>query len=182
MRQPFKALADKILLDKKLPNKQLFNGVLFQMGWFACVLGGDAIALLALAVFIVLHGLFFVEKKQEWFFIAGVVLAGFAIDSLLSGLGIFLFELPSAGYIPLWLLCLWFIFATTLNHSLVWLQYRLPLAALLGAISGPTSYFAGSKLAAVTLADPLWLSILVISVCWAILLPVLFLLSRRITL
>ena len=174
-------LSSNRLFNKALSNRKLLNGLLFQAGWFACVLGGDSIALLAVATVLLLHGLFFIEYKREWYFIIGMALAGIVLDSALTAFGIFLFAIPSLGYIPIWLACLWFIFATTFNHSLVWLQHRLPLAALLGAVSGTGSYYAGTKLAPVALADPLWLSILQISVCWAILMPLLCLLSRRVS-
>ncbi len=129
---------------------------------------------------LVFHGMFFVEKKSEWTFIAVVALLGFVLDSTLAALDILIFDTASLGYIPAWLLCLWVMFASTLNHSLAWLQSRLVLAALLGAIFGPVSYFSGTKLAPVMLAEPVFISIFTISLCWALLLPLLLMACQRI--
>ncbi len=44
--------------------------------------------------------------------------------------------MPLTGFPPPWILALWALFASTLNASLGWLQDRLLLAAVLGALSG----------------------------------------------
>ncbi len=125
-----------------------------------------------------IHELFIVKKRFEWPLIAIIAVTGFIVDNALTQLGVFSFQSPSLLFIPLWLICLWVLFATTLNHSLDWLKDRLWLAALLGAISGPMSYLAGSKLADVSLSSPPLFSLLCISVCWAILLPAFYLFIR----
>ncbi|WP_101758979.1 DUF2878 domain-containing protein [Oceanicoccus sp. KOV_DT_Chl] len=159
-------------------NKPLINAALFQLGWFACVLGGDAIAVAALLVVLAIHYQYFSRKPFEWLFIAGVGLTGLAVDTMMAWSGVMQFEFPSIGLIPIWLLCLWIMFALTLNHSLQWLQSKLWLAALLGGVSGPMSYLAGSKLAPVSLLDPVAYSLLPISLCWALLLPLMFYVLR----
>jgi len=158
--------------------KPLLNGLLFQLGWFACVFGGDVIALLCTITLLFLHGIFFITVKCQWVFIAAVTLLGFLVDTGLALLHVFQFEQASLGYIPVWLVCIWTLFATTLNHSLYWLQHKLCLAALLGAISAPLSYLAGSKITLVVLLDPLYLSLLPISICWALMFPVLLIASH----
>ncbi|ARN76298.1 hypothetical protein BST96_04430 [Oceanicoccus sagamiensis] len=156
---------------KGAANKKLLNAALFQLGWFACVLGGDVVAFVVTVAILCIHELFIVNKRFEWPLITIIALTGFVVDNALTQFGVFSFQSPSLLYIPLWLLCLWVLFATTLNHSLGWLKERLWLAALLGAISGPMSYLAGSKLADVALSTPPLFSMLCISLCWAILLP-----------
>ena len=165
-------------LIKSLANKKLINAALFQLGWFACVLGGDVIAFVVTVAILCIHELFIVNKRYEWSLIAIIAVTGFIIDNALSLFGVFSFQSPSLLYIPLWLMCLWVLFATTLSHSLAWLKDRLWLAALLGGVSGPMSYLAGSKLADVALSSPPLFSLVTISLCWAILLPAFYLYMR----
>ena len=166
-------------LFRVVVNKKMFNALLFQLGWFACILGGDSIALIAVAGILIIHGGFYMVNKQEWLLIAAMTLLGLLMDNALAFAGVFTFKAPELLYIPVWLLCIWVLFALTLNHSLKWLQSRLLLASLLGAVSAPMSYLAGSKLADVELLDPVYLSLLPIAMCWAIILPLAMLALRR---
>ncbi|MBN4055161.1 DUF2878 domain-containing protein [bacterium AH-315-K03] len=156
------------------------NVVCYQLGWFSCVLGGDRVAVFITALCLILHGKFVVSSKKEWWLIGGLSLTGLLVDSALSSAGVFIFETQnSVLLIPIWLLCIWVLFSTTLCHSLVFLQSRLPLAIVLGAVAGPSSYFAGSSMASVTIAEPLVTSLMMISLSWAIIFPCSLLLARR---
>ena len=74
---------------------------------------------------------------------------------------------------------MWPLFATTLNLSLRWLKTLAPLVvALLGAVLAPLAYYAGNRLGAVVYVDQL-VSLAVIAMAWAILLPVLVRVSIR---
>ncbi len=85
---------------------------------------------------------------------------------------------PSTQALPIWLLIMWLNFALTMNHSLAWLASRPWLAALFGAFGGATSYYAGSRLGALTFeAQPL-VVVSVIGIAWAIALPLLYRWSR----
>lgn len=160
----------------KLP---LLNALCFQLGWFACVLGGSAVAVPVTAVLLLIHGKYFVSSQFEWLLIAGMATTGLLLDGLLGKLGIFTFEEQGWFLIPIWLLCLWSLFAATLCHSLAWLQHRLLLALILGAVAGPVSYLAGSKMSAVSLPQPLLVTIMVIGSVWAIVFPLSLYLARR---
>lgn len=158
---------------------RVVNAVLFQLGWLACVLGGDAVAVGMLAAILFCHFGLVYRGEHEWRLIAIVGLLGVLCDSLLALAGVLVFDKPSLGLIPVWLACLWLIFATTLRHSLAWLERRLWLAALLGALAGPSSYIAGARLADVGFASQPLLSPLLLSLIWALLLPGLYWLSAR---
>ena len=80
---------------------------------------------------------------------------------------------------PLWILFLWAGLALTLNHSLAWLQSRLMLAALLGAISSPLSYLAGSRLGAVNIVSESSLWFVGLGLSWALTLPFLLWLAKH---
>ena len=167
-------------IKKLLSNKLLQNALLFQTGWFACVLGGDAIALLSLVLICFIHARFFVAKRSEWILITLVLLCGICVDNILAWQGIFSFgDHLNVLLIPLWLACLWALFATTLLHSLSWLNNRLLLASAFGALLAPLSYLGGGKLAGVQLMEPTLLSLIVIGFCWALLMPLFFIVARR---
>lgn len=66
------------------------------------------------------------------------------------------------------MVALWVNFATTLHTSLRWLLGRHALAALLGALGGPASYYAGARLGALTFpADPT-VSLIVLALVWSV--------------
>ena len=69
--------------------------------------------------------------------------------------------------IPFWLIVLWALLATTLNHCLAWTAQPRWRAALLGAIGGPLSYYAGQRLGAVTFPFGVWPTLLGLGVLWA---------------
>jgi hypothetical protein len=79
---------------------------------------------------------------------------------------------------PYWIVTMWMLFATTLNRSMSWLKGRLTLAAAMGAVAGPMSYYAGSKLGGIVFESPL-AAIVCLSVGWALIMPVVVLLSGR---
>lgn len=119
------------------------------------------------------------SRLARWLLAAGLL--GSATDSLLALAGLFSF-LPgplSAWISPPWLLFLWMAFGSTLPRSLAWLGDSPRLAAGLGAAGGPLSYYAGAELGAVRLTEPAGTSLLVLACVWAILLPGLFTLMRR---
>ena len=85
-----------------------------------------------------------------------------------------------AGAPPLFMLGLWMAFATLANVSLAWLKDRLGLAALFGAVAAAPSYYAGSKLGALAIGEPVWLSLGIIGAVWSVAFPALLLIARRI--
>ena len=165
---------------KSLSNKKFINAIVFQLGWFGCILGGDSLALPLLFVLLIFHYAFMVSQSAEWLLIAVVTLLGFIVDSFLTFFNVFQFSSVSLGPIPIWLICLWCVFSTSLCHSLSWLRDKLILASLLGSIFGPISYLAGSKMADVVIVEPTIHSLLLIGLCWAILFPLMMIMVRRV--
>lgn len=162
----------------------IVNVAAFQLGWFACVLGaargwpwagtGLACAIVAWHVSRATH------PAQELKLIAAALLIGALFDSSLAALGWLKFASGTLieGTAPHWILAMWALFATTLNVSLNWLKGRCWVAALLGAAAGPLSYWAGARLGAVELADPV-AALGALGVGWAIMMPALTVLARR---
>ena len=161
------------------------NFVLFQLGWFSCVLGGAspgyAWAGLVIVTFIVLlHLAQAYSVADEAMLILVVMAAGTAWDSSLVTLGLFNFSSGSFidGMAPLWITAMWGLFATTLNVSMKWLKGRYVLAAIFGAIGGPLAYLAGQRLGAVEFSDTTT-AVIVVSAGWLVIMPALMALSER---
>ncbi|WP_168015494.1 DUF2878 domain-containing protein [Halomonas salinarum] len=156
------------------------NIAAFQIGWFACALGGSAVGGVVVAAILGAH-LYWLGRPGEWRLLAGFAGLGLMIDGSFSLLGGFSFDAASGGELalagagagpsmplplPAWLWLLWLLFATLPQHSLTWLWPRPWLAALGGATSGPLSYLAGARLSGVELAP--WL-LPAEAVVWALL-------------
>lgn len=154
--------------------KLFLNIILFQIGWLVCVLGGNCYAMMYTAFALLLHHLFVLKSNAEWRLIIGAALLGCAWDALITYAGISTYTHSDALGLPIWLMCLWLLFASTLSHSLAWLHSRLRLASLLAAIFGPASYWAGARLDKVQLIEPTWLTLSIMALGWAILLPSIF--------
>ncbi len=59
-----------------------------------------------------------------------------------------------------------------------WLRGRHALAAVLGAVAGPASYFAGQKLGAIQFVEPT-AALTSLAIGWAVIMPVLMLIAER---
>lgn len=159
------------------------NVVLFQAGWFACVLGAaygmPLIGALAAGVIVAWHLARAVEPKKETVLIALAMIAGALFETLLVQTGWVRFAagVLVEGTPPYWMIALWAVFATTINVSLRSLRPHLWLAALFGAIGGPAAYYAGTRLGAIEFAAGG--ALIAIGIGWAILTPALFSAARR---
>ena len=148
--------------------KTLANAALFQCGWFACVLGGDSLWLLVGLAVLAVHLLWISAWAKDGVLIISVMLVGTAVDTLLRAVGVFQFSEPGP-LIPFWLMLLWALLATTLRHCLAWSARPRWRAALLGAMGGPLSYYAGSQLTDVQFGYGLGPTMAGLAVLWAVL-------------
>lgn len=157
----------------------LINVVAFQLGWLATVLAAaNQLPWLSLVVLVVLLAVHFYwvadARKADIKLLSAAIVLGVIWDSLLMQGGWTAFSAaPLFGaLVPYWMLVLWVLFATTLNHSLKWLKGRWWLAAVFGVLGGPLSYFAGQRLGALVLPE-LMPSLIAIALGWAVLTPLL---------
>jgi len=133
---------------------KFWNFVLFQLGWFACVLGAANQKVLWAAsgtlAYIAFHVWRSHSPRLELNLLIKAVLYGVSADTLLIYLGLLNFgdEWPSPYLSPVWMWILWALVASTVNGSLSWLRDRPILGAVLGAICGPMSYEAGIRMGA----------------------------------
>jgi len=158
--------------------------VLGQLGWFGCVLGAArGLGYLGAALVVVLLALHLLRVERpvaEIKLIASVALLGGLWDSALIHFG--LLDYPHStvfhGIPPLWLVSLWALFAAQFNTTYRWLKHRLPAGALLGALAGPLSFRSGAALGALHFVQVLPATVS-LAIGWAVLLPLIILLSRR---
>jgi len=156
----------------------IFNVVLFQMGWFACVLGAAHglpwVGTLAAVGIIGWHLAHAGQPTRELALVAAAALLGAIFETLLVQTGWVRFETGTLieGTAPYWMVTLWAIFATTLNVSLRALRSHGWLAALLGALGGPLAYYAGARLGALELTTA-GAALVAIGIGWATLTPAL---------
>ena len=156
----------------------------FYIAWIICVIWQMPWAVAAAAVAIALHLGWIRQGCGEWRVLAVCSAIGIAVDSLLTATGMFQFQFNEGAVFgailaPLWLIALWLGFATTLNVSMQPLSGRVALAAVLGAIMGPFSYWAGFKLEAVSFPMGVTITLIVLGAIWAIMLPALLHIANR---
>jgi hypothetical protein len=152
--------------------RNLANAVMFQVGWFTCVLGGNSRWLLITGVVLCIHVWLIGSWHTEGKLLMSAFALGCVVDSALIKVGVL--DLGHSGrVIPLWLALLWPLLATTLGHCLAWTGKRWWLASVLGAIGGPFSYIAGSHLTYVQLPLGLWPSAIILAMVWAVIFPLL---------
>ena len=155
----------------------LLNIILFQLGWFACVLGaangyareGAIVAALSVA----LHIARAPRPKREAMLALAAALLGLLFESALVWAG--WVRVEEGIY---WLVALWALFATTLNESLRMLQTRPWIAALFGAVGGPLAYYAGARMGALDFVQPAAM-LAALAVGWAAATPLLLSVARR---
>ena len=163
---------------------KLINFVLFQLGWMACVWGGahgmpwlGAACTLPILAWHLRQAL--LPGQEIKLLLSAMVIGGLSDQViLLSGLVSYPPSAWPAGLLPIWMLCLWLLFASTLNVSLRWLRASMPLAAVFGLIGGPMAYWAASRLGAITLSSG-YVPWLVLALAWACLTPLLLWLAAR---
>lgn len=162
----------------------LCNLLLFQIGWFACVLSGAAqrpwIGALIALVIVAIHLVQAPDAEAEF----KLVMIAFAIGAVWDSMLVWLNWLHySSGILiphtaPYWIVLMWGLFATLLNVSLRWLKGRWLVAALAGSMGGPFAYYGGHQLGALEFGNQ-HAALIALALGWAVITPVLMALSTR---
>lgn len=162
----------------------IVNLLLFQAGWFVCVLsaagGRPWIGAIAVACIVAWHLARASRPLRELALIGAAIAAGTLFETLLVQTGWVRFGngVLIDGTAPYWMIALWANFATTLNVSLRAFRSYPWLAAAFGAFGAPAAYYAGAKLGAMEFTAA-GLALTAIGVGWALLSPALFGAARR---
>jgi len=164
---------------------KIINILLYQLGWFSCLLGaawgyplkGAFFALLLIVVHLVLAE----SRKSELYLMLCACLLGITIDTAQQAAGVFTFKTDPAWpiWLPLWIFVIWAQFATLLRYALNWLSGRYLLAAFFGLIGGPLAYWGGARLGAAQMGEHLFASIASLALIWALVMPGLMWISTR---
>lgn len=161
----------------------IINIAINQAAWWLCILLGNQ-ALLPLGALLLLHIGVSRNKLNELMIVILCGAIGFSVDHTLTQIGIYVFPesttMHGLNSSPAWLSALWLAFSTSLNHSLKFFQDNLILAAIVGAVAGPSTYLAASKLGAFSFAYDQILSVSFLALVWAMLFPFLLFLSKKI--
>ena len=160
------------------------NFVLFQIGWFACVLSAAEhqpwFGVLVTTGVVVVHVLRVPMPKAELELVLLSLGVGLVFDSLLVWQGWLIYSsgilMPNVA--PYWIVALWGLFATLLNVSLRWMRGHWVLAIVFGAVGGPAAYYGGLRLGALEFGN-MPAGLLALSIGWAVLTPVLLALSSH---
>ena len=165
---------------------QLANVFGYQGVWLACVAGASAglvwpgvVASLAFAAATLI---FAGQRSADLRTLAIAAPLGFGLDSLLVSAGWLTYSPagPASVLAPVWIGAIWLSFALTLNHSLAFLRPHRAVSALLGLAGGPFAYWSASKaFGVIEFAQPAGTTMLVVGLCWAALLPLVFSLDSR---
>ncbi|GAC1458419.1 MAG: DUF2878 domain-containing protein [Steroidobacteraceae bacterium] len=165
-----------------------FNLLGYQLAWFTSVVGaGHGLAwpsVLASGTFVLWQVRASVNPRNELRLLTVALALGVAVDGAFAISGWVRYATPApalpAGGAPVWILALWAAFAMTLNGSLRYLQERIGIALALGAIGGPLAYMgAAHGWQAVSFTAPEWRGLLLVACGWAMAVPLLAGLARR---
>jgi len=161
----------------------IINFILFQTAWFVTIFsaanGKPYFGVLFTALWMLFHLFFVVSKrKNELMLIVSTILIATIFELTLVMNGFVSYPSHSAllTLVPIWMITLWVNLAATINYSMTWLKQRYFLSAVLAAVAGPLTYFAGERFGAIELNGTA--SLIAISIMWLISMPLLFWLSH----
>jgi hypothetical protein len=162
------------------------NLTLFKLGWLACVyfaaVGQPMLSLLAVAAVASLHLTRVPVPAKEAFFLVSAGLIGLVWESLVVSTGLVQYTGQAAGswLAPSWIVAMWVLFGTTINHGFSWTKRHWAIGAAFGLVGGPMAFYGGSAMGAVEFTHTL-AALALLGVGWAVLLPLLSLLSDTLT-
>lgn len=162
------------------------NALWFNAFWFAVVLGAAhnqlVIAWATLAAFIIWTGWFGGRWQADARMAVAGILVGITVEPIWLSSGLLTYpQIGAYNLPPGWIVGLWAAFAICFNHCLWWLQQRLWLALLLGAIGSILSISSAERLGAVTFPQGWSALVVVYSIIWALVTPLLAWLASRYT-
>jgi hypothetical protein len=162
----------------------IWNVVVYQIVWIVCVAGAGAglyaPGIIAAVLCVAWHVSKARHPRRELALVALAATLGAAFETALFASG--WVHMPSSALLgnltPIWMVCLWAAFATTLNVSLRFLRERLILSSLVGAVGAPLAYHAGAGMGALLWVEVLP-ALLAVAAAWALLTPLLMVSARR---
>ena len=172
----------------KLINKKiLFNIIGFYLCWFISFYGASInnfyLGPVSVIVFLFVHFSKVMYDRKEIIFILICLFSGFVVDSIFLNLGIIKYKgisPMSSNLAPIWVVSLWACFGATIYHSFRWAKRKYLTMFFLGAVSGPFIYFSAYNMRVLFFDDNFIEVLVVISIIWSIVIPLLILISDKI--
>lgn len=156
--------------------RTLLNFLTFNIGWWACAIGAKQghpwLGPALMPVWLGMHLYYSPVARGESLFLAGIAIVGFGLDTALIHAGLFA-TVPASAFAPLWLVSMWVLLGQTFENMLA-MRRNIYLLCVMGAMSGPLSYYAGESMGVLFYARPLWLTLPVHAILWSLLIPLLF--------
>ena len=167
---------------------RLSNVILFYIIWWGCVLGvkysynllGLVLTLMVLAIHLKI-----VSLNSNYISELKLILYSGALGVIVESIHLYGGILNYNGYIfqesnfpPIWIICMWLGFATTLNYSMYWMKGKWFIMIIAGAVFGPLSYMAGVNLGTISFNFSNSFSCFFIALTWAISIPLLYILNE----
>lgn len=156
------------------------NAIIFQIGWFICILTNNAISLGFTLLFIICNFfcIHFLTKtlslKTEIFWLLICLTLGFSCEMVFFNSGI-LYQADSNALEqglqlpPIWLICLWAMFAVLMRSSLTFVFSKPFISCGLALLVAPCNYYAGASLnSQVDIGLPLLLNLSWLGAIWAL--------------
>lgn len=165
---------------------RMLNFLLYQAGWFACVLGAAASrpwwGIVIASCLVGVHLYLTTDRLNQVKIMAIAIAVGLVVDSMLLLLGVYSFPIGTivAWLPPLWMTVLWPQFATTFRYCLRWLSKRYVMCACFGFFGAPMAFLGGEQLGAVAFLPPRFTNLLLLGVLWSAAIPLLIYASDRI--
>lgn len=158
----------------------VLNAMLFNVGWLGCVLSSRwGVAMLAPVIVgvIVVAQVMLHERAERGALlrtIAVVGVLGTIVDTGMLWAGVLSFRGSSeiSAVFVVWIGAFWVNFAATLLIALRWFRDHLVIAAVVGAMSAPGTYYGGELLGALALHEDRVFAMVALGVEWAVVFPV----------
>jgi len=165
--------------------KNLWNLISVNIGWLACITGAARghhwLGLVVVPILFVIHITAIQRRKIRRIFIVALATTaiGLLVDTILIVVGAVEPNrwLMPAPFTTIWDLMIWANFSLALDASLRFLQKRPLVAAFLGGICAPGTYYAGDRLGALNFSEPIFSSLLWVGAVWLFTMPCLSLMA-----
>lgn len=159
------------------------NFVLFQVLWFAAVLGaaqGDSWwALPVLFAMLAWTPMTGASLFADLRLVAIGLALGLMFEVCFIATGAIAYKAQWFQWAPpMWIMLLWAGFAMSFNHSMAWLTQRPLVAGIFGGFGAVLSLLAGVRLGAAEALLPDWQVALIYGFSWALLVPLLAWVAR----
>ncbi|MBY0414633.1 MAG: DUF2878 domain-containing protein, partial [Bdellovibrionales bacterium] len=161
------------------------NFFTFYIAWWSILIsewkGVPVVGWIVFAAVIAIHFLkVSVNVKKDALEMVVIAFSGILLDTALGAAGILTFNNSySAIFPPLWLIGIWFLFATTISYTFVLIRNKIVAQVIVGGFFAPVSYITGAKFGLLSLYLPFSTYYIIHGACWLVFFPLCFFLSKK---